>query len=109
VGDKASGVEAEEILDETIRPVSASVQENTVRPETVEEMHNTVSDGIDNEEKRVLDLAADDPFLSIMEIKRILNSEAGDHLRIGWWRIRKILKQNKILSKKKRFRFARKH
>jgi len=61
-----------------------------------------------DEEKHVLDLAADDPFLSIREMKKILNSQAGDYPRLGWWRIRKILKRHDILSKRKRFRFARK-
>ncbi|MBD3218160.1 MAG: anti-sigma factor antagonist [candidate division Zixibacteria bacterium] len=60
-----------------------------------------------SEDRRVLDLAADDPFLSIREMKKILNSEAGDHPKLGWWKIRGILKRYDILSKKKRFRFAR--
>ena len=66
------------------------------------------SGGQQTQEDRVLNLAQDDPFLSIGEMKKILNSEAGDSEKIGWWRIRKILKAHDILSKKKRFRFARK-
>jgi anti-sigma B factor antagonist len=62
---------------------------------------------VDDNEKRVLELAIDDPFLSVREMKKVLNSEADSGEKLGWWRIRKILKRHDILSKKKRFRFAR--
>jgi anti-sigma B factor antagonist len=62
---------------------------------------------VSEEEKKVLELAVDDPFLSIREMKRVINSEADSGPKLGWWRIRKILKKHDILSKKKRFRFAR--
>jgi len=59
------------------------------------------------EEERVIKLALEDPFLSIREMKKILNSEAGDKPRLGWWQIRRILRRHDILSRKKRFRLAR--
>lgn len=64
--------------------------------------------GPSSDEDRVLNLAQEDPFLSVGEMKKILNSEAGNFDKIGWWRIRKILKTHDIYSKRKRFRFARK-
>ncbi len=62
-----------------------------------------------SDEERVLALATDDPFLSIREMKKILNTQADGQNKLGWWRIRKILKKSDLLSKKKRFRYARDH
>jgi anti-sigma B factor antagonist len=107
--DSTGGIESTEILDDNPQTESVSGLENTIQPETLGKTSDDVPGTPANEDQRVLDLAVDDPFLSIMEMKRILNSEAGDFAKIGWWRIRKILKQHRILSKKKRFRFARKH
>ncbi|NIP43857.1 MAG: STAS domain-containing protein [candidate division Zixibacteria bacterium] len=89
----------------------APAVENVSEPEidkesTASEMENIPE--VSSEEQRILDLAADDPFLSIREMKKILNSEAGDFPKLGWWKIRRILKEHDILSKKKRFRYARK-
>lgn len=98
-----------EVIDEAVEVVRDEKDEDTVPApgEEITEQPEKKTDQPD-EEKRVLDLAADDPFLSIREMKKILNSQAGDYPRLGWWRIRKILKRNDILSKRKRFRFARK-
>jgi anti-sigma B factor antagonist len=58
-------------------------------------------------ESRVLDLVRDDPFLSVSEIKKVINSDQGFEKKVGWWQIRRILKKNDLLSKKKRFRYSR--
>jgi anti-sigma B factor antagonist len=58
-------------------------------------------------EERVLEVVGEDPFMSISQIKKILNSDAGAEEKIGWWKVRSILKKNDILSKKKRFRYSR--
>ena len=59
-------------------------------------------------EARVLELVAEDPFYSISEMKRIVNSENSFDKRIGWWKIRSVLRKNNLGSRKKRFRYARK-
>lgn len=58
-------------------------------------------------DSRVFELVREDPFYSISEMKRIINSENTFETKVGWWKIRSILKKNGLGSKKKRFRFAR--
>jgi anti-sigma B factor antagonist len=100
---------AAEVIDEKPAAVSDEKSEDEVPPPAEERPKKRGKKASSpDEEKRVLDLAADDPFLSIREMKKILNSQAGDYPRLGWWRIRKILGRHEILSKRKRFRFARK-
>ncbi|HEQ98203.1 MAG TPA: anti-sigma factor antagonist [candidate division Zixibacteria bacterium] len=109
-GEKSPEVKTSaEIIDEE------EVEAQAVEPISEHELEEKSADSgtedrpaADSEDQRILDLAAEDPFLSIREMKKILNSEAGDHPRLGWWRIRGILKKHDILSRKKRFRFARK-
>ncbi len=100
---------AAEVPDENLSAASDEKSEDKVR-QAAEEFPamREKETGSPDDEKRVLDLTADDPFLSIREMKKILNSQAGDYPRLGWWRIRKILRRHDILSKRKRFRFARK-
>jgi anti-sigma B factor antagonist len=102
-------ISAVEAIDEKPAAADDEKSEDEVQPprEEFPEKREKKAGSAD-EEKRVLDLAADDPFLSIREMKKILNSQAGDYPRLGWWRIRKILRRHDILSKRKRFRFARK-
>jgi len=64
------------------------------------------SDGSLNIDSRVLRLVREDPFRSISEMKKILNSQNGFDEKVGWWKIRAVLKTNDLLSKKKRFRYA---
>ena len=100
---------AAEVIDEKPAAGSDEKSEDEVPPPSEERPKRREKKASSpDEEKRVLDLAADDPFLSIREMKKILNSQAGDYPRLGWWRIRKILRRHDILSKRKRFRFARK-
>lgn len=54
----------------------------------------------------VLEMIAIDPFLSIGEIKREIAKKHNSR-KIGWWRIWNILRNEKLLSKKSRFRRAR--
>ena len=58
-------------------------------------------------ETRILELIKEDPFYSISEMKRIMNSENSFDKKIGWWRIRSVLRKNGLGSKKRRFRYAR--
>ncbi len=59
-------------------------------------------------EKLVLSLIKADPFYSISELKRMVNSELnGAGQMVGWWTIWNILRRNSLLSKKSRFRFSR--
>jgi anti-sigma B factor antagonist len=102
-------ISAVEAIDEKPAAADDEKSEDEVQPPREESPEKREKKaGSADEEKRVLDLAADDPFLSIREMKKILNSQAGDYPRLGWWRIRKILRRHDILSKRKRFRFARK-
>lgn len=102
------------------RTTSAEViEEKTARPDTIREpkqaqprkesnsFPDQAGEDVSEDERRVLDLAVDDPFLSVREMKKVLKSEADSGQKLGWWKIRKILKKHDILSKKKRFRFAR--
>ncbi len=47
-----------------------------------------------------------DPFLTISEIKAEMRRKFPS-MRLGWWGIWGILKREKLLSKKNRFRRAR--
>ncbi len=54
----------------------------------------------------IIEMISKDPFLSISEIKREL-ARKHPNFRAGWWKIWGILKQEKLLSRKNRFRRAR--
>ena len=60
-------------------------------------------------ETRILELIKEDPFYSISEMKKIMNSENSFDKKIGWWRIRSVLRKNGLGSRKRRFRYARTH
>ena len=49
-----------------------------------------------------------DPFMSISEMVQHINN-LSDTTRVGWWKIFKMLKKNKLLSHRSRFRLARHH
>ena len=59
-------------------------------------------------EARILDLVKEDPFYSNSEIKKIINSDNSFEKKVGWWKVRSILRKNDLGSKRKRFRYARK-
>jgi len=54
----------------------------------------------------VLEMITKDPFLSISELKREI-ARKHPSLNLGWWKIWGLLRREKLLSKKKRFRRAR--
>ncbi|MBU1318836.1 MAG: STAS domain-containing protein [candidate division Zixibacteria bacterium] len=75
----------------------------------------TIADKVDEHvaaqpslESRVLELVKEDPFYSVSEMKKIINSENSFEGKVGWWKIRSILRENDLKSKKKRFRYSRK-
>jgi anti-sigma B factor antagonist len=47
-----------------------------------------------------------DPFMSIREITDHIN-KLSDTTRVGWWKVFRMLKKEKLLSKRSRFRLAR--
>ncbi len=49
-----------------------------------------------------------DPFMSINEMVQHVNN-LSDTTRVGWWKVFKMLKKNKLLSRRSRFRLARHH
>ena len=55
---------------------------------------------------RVLKSVKQDPFVSIGELRRDLNRRSSS-ARIGWWEVFFILKGQKLLTRRSRFRFAR--
>jgi len=75
--------------------------------ETAEPKEPTDTKKIPDLETRIAELVKEDPFYSISEMKRIINSENSFDKKIGWWKIRSVLKKKDLLSKKKRFRYAR--
>ena len=62
-------------------------------------------DGTSPLETAILRLVAEDPFYRLGEFKERLN-ELGHH-RIGRWTIWQVLRQNKLLSRRRRFRYYR--
>jgi len=59
-------------------------------------------------EELLLQAIENDPFLSIGEMAQHVNN-LSDTTRVGWWKIVKLLKKNKLLSRRSRFRMARNH
>lgn len=47
-----------------------------------------------------------DPFASIGEMKREIN-ERSSRVTVGWWQVYRILRRNRLVSRRARFRFAR--
>lgn len=54
----------------------------------------------------VFNLVIEDPFCTISELKEMAFEVAPD-LSLGWWKIFGILRTHKLLSRRARFRFAR--
>lgn len=78
------------------------------KPATIADKKEKSSTAEPSIESRVLELVREDPFYSASEMKRIINSENTFESKVGWWKIRSILKKNDLKSKKKRFRYSRK-
>ena len=62
-------------------------------------------DGTSSLETAILRLVAEDPFYRLGEFKERLD-ELGHH-RVGRWTIWRILRRNKLLSRRRRFRYYR--
>lgn len=59
-------------------------------------------------EKLVLSLIKADPFYTISELVRMVNSEGnGSDRNVGWWGVWNILRRHSLLSKRNRFRYSR--
>ncbi len=79
----------------------------TRRSLSVGDHDDVASSGAPDLQARVRELVREDPFYSISEMKRIINSENSFDKKVGWWRIRSVLRKNGLGSRKKRFRYAR--
>ncbi|MEW6412997.1 MAG: hypothetical protein AB1483_11085 [Candidatus Zixiibacteriota bacterium] len=49
-------------------------------------------------------LVEQDPFASIREIKTIINERPGG-LRTSWWQVFSILRENRLLTRRSRFKY----
>ncbi len=58
-------------------------------------------------ESAVLKVVKNDPFASIGEISYEINL-ASDSFHASWWRVFTVLKRNKLLRRRSRFRYGRK-
>jgi len=56
--------------------------------------------------ERVLRAVYNDPFASIMDLRRELNRKPGSDM-IGWWQVFGVLRKHHLLQKRSRFRYAR--
>jgi len=60
------------------------------------------------EERAIIRAVIDDPFYTISELKLML-MESFPRCHLSWWGIFKVLKRNRLLSRRARFRYARRH
>ncbi len=56
-------------------------------------------------ESEVLSMVCEDPFASIREMTRELQSQPF-FSDVGWWRVFRILRNNRVLTRRSRFRFV---
>jgi anti-anti-sigma factor len=63
--------------------------------------------GIPQLDAAVLQLVLEDPFYSLIEIKARLG-ELG-HRAVGYWMLWRILRRHRLLSRRRRFRYFRRH
>ena len=56
-------------------------------------------------ESEVLSMICEDPFASIREMTRELQSQPF-FSDVGWWRVFRILRNNRLLTQRSRFRFV---
>ena len=60
----------------------------------------------DSEDKLLVSAILRDPFQTIGELAEQINIDS-DSSHVGWWRVFKLLRKNKLLSKRSRFRLTR--
>lgn len=104
------GSVSDKLSEATSSEISSSLA--TVLTERGEEADESTPDSPARSKKpdletRLLDLVKEDPFRSISEMKRILNTEDGVDEKVGWWKIWSTLGRHGLRSKRKRFRYAR--
>ena len=91
----------------TAKPLASKPQPTPVeKPIEVQEKPKDVSSVLPTPAEKILEMITKDPFLSISEIKAEI-SKKFPHSGIGWWRIWGILRREKLLTMKSRFRRAR--
>lgn len=61
-----------------------------------------------NDEEVILRLVVDDPFGTIGELSRQATELSGQQ-KFGWWQVFGILRRNRLLRIRSRYRYARKH
>jgi anti-sigma B factor antagonist len=76
------------------------------QPAAVPEKPKDVSIVVPTPAEKILEMITKDPFLSISEIKAEI-ARKYPQVGIGWWKIWGILRREKLLSRKNRFRRAR--
>jgi hypothetical protein len=57
-------------------------------------------------ESEILRLVREDPFASIREMSYDLRRRS-EFRRVGWWQVFKILRNRRLLTRRRRFRFMR--
>jgi len=57
-------------------------------------------------EKVILGAIVEDPFYTISELRLVLEESLFDS-RISWWGVFRILRKNNLISRRARFRYAR--
>jgi len=108
---RPSGSVSDKLSEATSSQISSApatvVAEKTEKRVSVDNERAPVGRKAQDIESRVLDLVKDDPFRSISDMKKVLNSEDGVEKKVGWWKIWSILGRHDLRSKRKRFRYAR--
>lgn len=57
--------------------------------------------------EKIKRIVLENPFLSLSEIKKRLNTDQYGHVKIGWIKLRSVLKSLSLESKEKRYRYYR--
>jgi anti-sigma B factor antagonist len=91
----------------TAKPQASKPQPLPVeKPVEVQEKPRDVASIVPTPAEKILEMITKDPFLSISEIKAEI-AKKFPHIGIGWWKIWGILRREKLLTRKSRFRRAR--
>jgi hypothetical protein len=90
----------EEIPDISGRQPLTEHREPTAAPE-----HGPVLSKV---EEVILSAICEDPFNTISELRVVLQESLPDR-KVGWWKVARILRRLRLLSRRARFRYARQH
>jgi anti-sigma B factor antagonist len=91
---------------DTGQAVQVNTKEATAKVETAQRPKPKMATEPTSLRDIILNLISKDPFLSISEIKSELRAKH-PAFSVGWWKIWGLLRRNKLLRRKKRFRFSR--